>query len=111
MAIGKWLNNSKIIHKAKDIEKPCHACGYCPYGQLVEEFPLREKETKYAIKHNRYSKLVKGKGWIKCNKKDKDASPDINWAIDKVKNPYSCEVFGHNCPVYYHAEPLAEESK
>ena len=27
------------------IDKPCHTLGYCPYGTLVEEFPLKKKET------------------------------------------------------------------
>ena len=45
-------------------------CGFCPYGQLVEEFKIRE-----------------------------------------VRDEYSCEVFGHDCPVYYHAEgPVEEET-
>ena len=81
--MSKWLNNKKQIHfpgkksnwgkneKGKDmlwqVEKPCRFCGFCPYGQIVEEFPLKVKS-------------------------------------DKV----SCNVFGHNCPVFYMAEPLAE---
>lgn len=44
-----WLNNKIIIHKdINKIEKPCHKCEFCPYGQLVEEFPL--KRGKYACK-------------------------------------------------------------
>lgn len=65
---GLWLNNTRIIFKPHQIEKPCHSCGYCPYGQLVEEFPLTEERTAY-----------------------------------------SCTVFGHDCPVYYHAEGFVEE--
>ena len=63
---NKWLNTEKIRNK-KTI-KPCKLCGFCPYGQLVEEFKLREN-----------------------------------------KSEFSCKVFGHDCPVFYHAEPLAEE--
>jgi hypothetical protein len=48
-------------------EKPCHDCGYCPYGQIVEMFTI---------------------------KRDRDQ--------------YSCQVFGHNCPAFYLAEPLSE---
>lgn len=61
--MSKWLNNKAI--RKPDTEKPCHQLGWCPYGQLVEEFPLEH---------------------------------------DK----YSCEVFGHNCPAYYHREDLSE---
>ena len=60
-----WLNNKKIINKK--ITKPCKLCGYCPYGQLVEEFPLKQI------------------------------------------NKYSCKVFRHDCPVFYHAEQITEE--
>jgi len=27
------------------IEKPCHSCGYCPYGQLVEAFHIDMDRT------------------------------------------------------------------
>lgn len=46
----KWLNNKKTIIKETEIEKPCHKCNYCPYGQLVEEFPLTNKRTKMSCK-------------------------------------------------------------
>jgi len=39
--VGKysvWLNVKHIIYP--DLEKPCKTLGYCPYGQLVEEFPF-----------------------------------------------------------------------
>ena len=49
----------------KQKEKPCLKVGFCPYGQLVESFPLEHGE-------------------------------------------FSCTVFGHDCPVYYCAEPLSE---
>ena len=62
-----WLNTTKQIWAYGTIEKPCHKLGYCPYGQLVEEFPLKDKR-------------------------------------DNV----SCKTFGHNCPVFYHAEEITE---
>ena len=36
---GEWLNTEKVIHE--EMAKPCIKLRYCPYGQLVEEFPLR----------------------------------------------------------------------
>ena len=39
--MSNWLNNKKKIWK--DIVKPCRMCGFCPYGQLVEEFPLEDR--------------------------------------------------------------------
>ena len=67
--MSEWLNNKIIVWTPKEITKPCHTYGMCPYGQLVEEFPLAEKRTEY-----------------------------------------SCKVFGHDCPAYYHAEWITEES-
>jgi hypothetical protein len=76
--MSKWLNNKHIQMGVKNGEwngfykwllkgnQPCHFCGYCPYGKLVEEFPLKERSK------------------------------------------YSCKVFGHDCPAYYQAEPMAE---
>ena len=63
--MSKWLNTSKVVAPGK--EKPCHELGFCPYGQLVEEFPLRG-----------------------------------------VRDRFSCKTFGHDCPVFYHAEDITE---
>jgi len=65
--MSDWLNTEKKIWKADKIKKPRHKLGFCPYGKLIEEFPLKEK----------------------CDE-------------------YSCETFGHDCPVYYHAEGICE---
>ncbi|MCK9463194.1 MAG: hypothetical protein M0R80_26530 [Proteobacteria bacterium] len=64
--MSKWLNNKKMIWKKA--VKPCHALAFCPYGPLVEEFPLRDEAEAV-----------------------------------------SCDVFGHDCPIFYHAEPFAED--
>lgn len=64
-----WLNNKTIIHKFEEIEKPCHKLKFCPYGQLVEEFPLHPEGRD---------------------------------------ERYGCKTFGHDCPVYYHAERITE---
>jgi len=59
--MSKWLNTTIVRHP--ELDKPCHKLDYCPYGQLVEEFPLQDK-----------------------------------------RGELSCELFGHDCPVHYHAE-------
>ena len=66
--MSKWLNNKIVIEANKKLKRPCYSCGYCPYGQLVEEFPFTEGDT------------------------------------------YSCDIFGHDCPMYYHAEFAKAES-
>jgi len=63
-----WGDRWKVDPDEK-IEKPCHEIGFCPYGQLVEAFPLR--------------------------------SP-------KERDETACTVFGHDCPVFRCAEPIAE---
>jgi len=107
---GKWLKgilNSKPsaefgkswgIDPPFKIEKPCHYTGYCPYGSLVEEFPLYQEACNYAIEHNILTE---------------DGYPDLNKVIPEHPelDKYSCQVFGHDCPVFYMAEPLAEDSE
>jgi hypothetical protein len=61
-----WLNNE--WRKYKEIIKPCWDCKFCPYGQLVEAFPIKKK-----------------------------------------RDSASCEIFGHDCPAFYLAEPFGEE--
>lgn len=58
------FNNTLVVWE--DIIKPCKLCGYCPYGQLAEDFPLRDSKE-------------------------------------------SCQLHGHDCPVYYVAMPFMEE--
>jgi hypothetical protein len=62
-----WADKIDFTKRAKAICKPCWELKYCPYGPLVEEFPLAGDPT------------------------------------DK-----SCRIFGHDCPVFYVAEPLTE---
>lgn len=46
---SNWLNTEIVSHP--DIEKPCVKLDYCPYGQLVEEFPFSENELSCTIKN------------------------------------------------------------
>jgi len=52
-----------------NIFKPCWSLHFCPYGPLVENFPLL-----------------------------------------KERDNETCEIFGHQCPVFTVAENLAEEA-
>ena len=38
-----WLNTKIVIKRNLTKIRPCHKCGYCPYGGIVEEFPLKMK--------------------------------------------------------------------
>lgn len=39
--VGFYFTRKDLIHSAAALEKPCYSCGYCPYGVLVENFPLQ----------------------------------------------------------------------
>jgi len=65
--IQKWGEEIQWKKRVKAVCKPCWEIKYCPYGPLVEEFPLK-----------------------------------------RIPDEKSCRIFGHDCPVFYVAEPLTE---
>lgn len=103
-----------------EIEKPCGILRWCPYGPLVEDFPLHPEAEAYAIEHGKYVRwdpTPHGKRpdgtpypgrWVKCGPDDEGAQPDLNYADGKVDEPRSCAIFGHDCPVFHVAEPFAD---
>ncbi|WP_200411726.1 HNH endonuclease [Virgibacillus salexigens] len=66
-SIQEWGNKVDWKKRVKAVCKPCWELKYCPYGPLVEEFPVKEKE-----------------------------------------DDHKCRIFGHDCPVFYVAEPFTE---
>jgi hypothetical protein len=48
--MSKWINNKAKIKINLTKDKPCHKLNYCPYGQLVEEYPISKRKTKYSCK-------------------------------------------------------------
>lgn len=62
-----WGEKINWKQRVKSVCKPCWELKYCPYGILVENFPLKSEND------------------------------------DK-----SCRIYGHDCPVYYVAEPFTE---
>ncbi len=65
--IQKWGKRIHWEKRVKAVCKPCWEIKYCPYGPLVEDFPLKG-----------------------------------------TRDERSCRIFGHDCPVFYVAEPLTE---
>ena len=65
--IAAWAKKINWKDRVKAICKPCWELKYCPYGPLVEDFPLTQENDEK-----------------------------------------SCRIFGHNCPVFYVAEPFTE---
>lgn len=64
------MNKKKPMWNTDNMYKPCIACKFCPYGAMVEQFPINEE-----------------------------------------RDDLSCDVFGHDCPVFYLAEPFMSEEK
>ena len=109
---------------ATKICKPCWELKYCPYGPLVEQFPLLPPLRADSIKHQEYLK--------RCLETDKygDGKPlDENTrksfqkeieSFDPEEDPESipqeisemeCTIFGHVCPIIYAAEGFTETAE
>jgi hypothetical protein len=101
--------------------KPCWELQYCPYGPLVEGFPLLPVLRAEAEEHNDYlrgclesGRLANGAKLDRKRRKMfehdlRDFDPDdYPEEVPQVLADASCRVFGHVCPVFFAAEPLTE---
>jgi len=101
--------------RTKSVCKPCWELKYCPYGILVEEFPLLPIIRSEAISHNEFLKSQLEKNTYDKEKAtlfqkeveefDPNDYPESNNPTDVEKK---CSVFGHMCPVFFVNEPLTE---
>lgn len=123
--MSEWINNEVPLWR--NVVKPCKLCGFCPYGQLVEEYPLPALTRAYMIEHNEYMKKALAEGvFDEENKKDglplmtrADAEEEIAAfnpedypeEPDEQMEKMSCEVFGHCCPVFYQMELFTEDGE
>ncbi len=101
--------------RTKHVCKPCWELKYCPYGPLVEQFPLPPIERKEAIRHNEFLKEQLEKkayrGWRKkvLEKEVKEFDPlQHPKKVPKDILEKSCNIFGHLCPVFFVNEPFTE---
>jgi hypothetical protein len=122
---GKWINNKVPLWK--DVIKPCKLCGFCPYGQLVEEYPLPPMTRAEMVDHIEYMKKALSEGVFDEENKEnglplmtrKDVEEEIAEfdpedypeEKDEAMERMSCSVFGHCCPVFYQMELFAEEDE
>ncbi len=104
--------------RTEHICKPCWELKYCPYGPLVENFPLLGPTRKEAIAHNEFLKeqLQKGAytGWRKQSFEEDVKNFDPNEypeEYNKDEIEQSCTVFGHICPVFFVNEPFTETTE
>lgn len=98
--------------------KPCWELKYCPYGPLVEFFPLRPEETSLKEIKSTYARWLKAirSGALKTEKEIYSAIEGVLWArpgfwswISQFRTEeLGCSVFGHICPVFFSAESFTE---
>jgi 5-methylcytosine-specific restriction endonuclease McrA len=107
--------------RTKSLCKPCWELQYCPYGPVVEDFPLLPVLRAEANQHNDYLRSCSASGHLA------DGTPldsrrrkvfrqrlsdykaeDYPETIPKVLSEAACRVFGHVCPAFFVAEPLTE---
>jgi 5-methylcytosine-specific restriction endonuclease McrA len=123
--------NSKDREVLKDWEsrtertcKPCWEIKYCPYGPLVEEFPLLPVTLDVALPHHEYLKKCLAENILGDGRPlDEDRKAyfqqsvstfnpeDYPTEIPQILKDAACRVFGHVCPVFFVAEPLTETKK
>ncbi len=100
--------------------KPCWELKYCPYGSLVEYFPLIFEEEPISLSHVKKSY----KSWLDSILRGEIKNEaEVFQAIEKIlclepkrwewisqyrTEELSCSVFGHICPVFFSAEPFTE---
>ena len=105
----------KAIHK--NVCKPCWELKYCPYGPLVEGFPLPRIIRRDAIAYNEDIKKQLKAGAID-KKRRREFFADVKTfdaseypeRIPEEEDFMSCHIFGHLCPVFFMAEPFTETS-
>jgi len=104
--------------------KPCWELKYCPYGPLVEDFPLLPPVRADAMEHNEYLKRILSQGkFDDGNPLDSERRASFAGEIaefqpldypEQIPNEIadmSCRWFGHICPVVFAAEPFTETTK
>jgi hypothetical protein len=99
--------------------KPCWELKYCPYGHLVEYFPLfHSNETILFDTTERYEEVLKQletKGVKTIEELDEYfrllsiLNPESNEYISQfLSEDVCCQVFGHACPVFFHQSGASE---
>ena len=98
--------------------KPCWELKYCPYGPIVESYPLGPGDREMEDIESEYQKTLE-----EFRSGNLESEEEILSAIDILEFNYpprwasikkydtsdlECNVFGHVCPVFFNAEPLTE---
>jgi len=115
----------ELSYRLKEIVKPCWELKFCPYGPLVEDFPLPPIMLCEHRKHNSYLQKCLDTGGMGKNHEipiDDERrkyfesclqNDDESYCVDKIskfEKEASCHEFGHLCPAYFVSEPFTETS-
>lgn len=115
----------ELNNRLRHIVKPCWELKFCPYGPLVEDFPLPPLLLEEHRKHNLYLKKCLETGFVGENhdiplddmRKEYFeltlSNYDESYCVDKISNfesEASCREFGHLCPAYFVSESFTETS-
>ena len=100
--------------------KPCWDLKYCPYGSLVEYFPLIFEESGLPLSQVKESYMI----WLNVVRNGAlKNEAEVFQAIEKIlclepkrwewisqfrTEELRCTIFGHICPVFFSAEPFTE---
>lgn len=98
--------------------KPCWELKYCPYGPLVEGYPLLGPTRKEAIEHNEFLKKQladgaydEGRTQVFEDRVKNFDSKEYPLAHHPEVVEKQCLVFGHICPVFFVHEDATETSE
>jgi 5-methylcytosine-specific restriction endonuclease McrA len=125
LGYGLYAADAKLLcdwkKRTKKVCKPCWELQYCPYGPVVEDFPLFPVVRSEAKEHNDYLRSCLASGRLADGRKvdrrrrkffkQKVAAfrgADYPESIPRVLSEACCREFGHVCPVFFVAELVTE---
>jgi hypothetical protein len=128
LRVSPELSDKEFMSEIKAIIgrvcKPCWEIKYCPYGPLVEDFPLLPPTIELGKQHISYAKkCLKTKLLGDGSPLDEERrkmfegevasynSEDFVKKIPEEVEGMACKEFGHICPVFFVAEGFTETSK
>ncbi len=114
--------NQDLNKRLRTICKPCWELNYCPYGPLVEDFPLppltpEENDGVIAGLKQGLEQGYVGTDALKVELTDLDkqffcdlinTEMETSAKLSKFEQEAACNEYGHLCPVYFVSEPIAE---
>jgi hypothetical protein len=107
--------NKEWVKRTRHVCKPCWELRYCPYGPLVEQFPVMNVTRDEMREHHEFLKQQLAKraymGWRKKYFEDFLAHDDLRQYPKTIPEDIferSCTIFGHICPVFFVNEPFTE---